>query len=128
MVRTLLVGGAPLDRLQPQRLIQQLVHPIRRLADARDVVGAVLLGQAVGPPLEQLGEARDDGQRRAQVVDQVRQAVVVAGQRRGRGGAQSAMSPRSSAMAVAWTRLRARSLRITVRTCVRAVSAETPRP
>src|SRR2546423_4914342 len=126
MVRTLLVGGAPLDRLQPQRLIQQLVHPIRALPDARDVVGAVLLGQAVGPSLEQLGEARDDGQRRAQVVDQVGEAVVVAGQRREWVGSLSAISPRSSAMAIAWTRLRAWSLRITLRTCVRMVSTEIP--
>src|SRR4051812_21854394 len=112
--------------LQAQRLVEELVHAIGALTDPGDVVGAVGLRQRLSAPLEQLGEARDDGQRRAQVVNQVRQAVVVAGQRRGRVGSESAISPRSSAMAIAWTRLRACSLRMTLRTCVLTVSTETP--
>src|SRR5436853_1917646 len=111
--------------LQAQRLVEELVHAIGALTDPGDVVGAVGLRQLLSAPLEKLGEPRDDGQRRAQVVNQVRQAVVVAGQRRGRVGSESAISPRSSAMAIAWTRLRARSLRITLRTCVRTVSTDT---
>src|SRR3954452_5827621 len=113
-------------QLEPERLVEELVHAVGALADARDVVGARLLADRVGAALEQLGEAGDDGQRRAQVVHQVGQGVAVGVQRWDRVGSESAISPRSSAMAIAWTRLRACSLRMTLRTCVRTVSTETP--
>src|SRR3954463_1612583 len=112
--------------LEAERLVEKLVHAIRALADARDVVGARLLADRVGAALEQLGEARDDRQRRAQVVHEVGEGVGLGAQRWERVGSESAISPRSSAMAIACTRLRACSLRITLRTCVRTVSTETP--
>src|SRR6201999_3696791 len=86
---------------------------------------ALLLGQVVRTALQQLREARDDGQRRAQVVDEVGEGAV-GGQRAGALGSDRAISPRSSAMAIACTRLRAWSLRMTLRTWVRTVSTETP--
>ena len=71
-------------------------------------------------------EALDDRQRRAQVVDE-RAAAAPRPQRTraSSSSSSSAISPRSSAIAIACTRLRACSLRMTLRTWVRTVSTET---
>src|SRR3954453_22255650 len=101
------------------------------LGDAADVLGTPLRWQLLAPALEEVGEPADDRCRGAQVVDQLADRLLVTrarrdgcGHRSARSGS-SAISPRSRAIAMACTRLRAWSLRITLRTWVRTVSTET---
>ena len=103
--------------------LQDRVHLAGALQDPRHVLRPLLGAEPIGPALEQFREARDDGQRRAQVVHQRRQRVALA---HASGTRSSAISPRSSASAIACTRLRACSLRIALRTWVRTVSTDTP--
>src|SRR5689334_16388660 len=115
-------------------VVEDLLHLAPGRGDPAEVLGAALLVERRGPAIEQLGEALHDRQRRAEVVDQPGEALVgvgrpvdpvPAGHQRSSRVESSAISPRSSAIAIACTRLRACSLRMTLRTWVRTVSTDT---
>ena len=132
---------------RPRDPVDDLAHLTRGLEEAREELGPVLRAQLPLAALEHPGEALHDGQRRPQVVRELVQLLLGQGPNAQGPRAASAhalhrrpaprdaaspsflsivMSPRCSAIAMACTRFRACSLRMTLRTCVRTVSTDTP--